>query len=283
MGACVLVGRSEMAGAGRRDERACGVIECQHTGIVRSLTVTPVEGLPEIKPGDDLGALIASAVAAQGDALRDGDVMAVAQKIVSKAEGRIVHLADVVPTARALEMAEEAGKDPRQIEVVLSETAQIVRWAHGVLISETRHGFVCANAGVDRSNAGAPDTVILLPIDPDASAAKLRADLRSRTGADVAIVVTDTFGRAWREGHMNVAIGIAGLPALKRYMGQHDPDDYELRVTEIAVADEVAAASELVMGKLDRRPAAIVRGLIVNEPPETARDYVRPAEKDLFR
>ena len=250
---------------------------------IAGIQIRPVEGLPEIKPGDDLAALIASAVAAQGDALHDGDVLAIAQKIVSKAEGRIVHLADVVPSRRALEMADEAGKDPRQIEVVLSETAKIVRWAHGVLISETRHGFVCANAGVDRSNAGAPETVILLPIDPDASAAKLRADLRSRTGATVAVVVTDTFGRAWREGHMNVAIGIAGLPALKRYMGQHDPDDYELRVTEIAVADEVAAATELVMGKLDRRPAAIVRGLVVNEPAETARDYVRPAEKDLFR
>lgn len=247
------------------------------------MTVTPVEGLPEIHPGDDLAALIAAAVAAQGDALRDGDVLAVAQKIVSKAEGRIVRLADVVPSPRAILMAREVEKDPRQIEVVLSETATIVRWAHGVLISETRHGFVCANAGVDRSNAGAPDTVILLPLDPDASAAKLREELRARTGATVAVVVTDTFGRAWREGHMNVAIGIAGLPALKRYMGQHDPDDYELRVTEIAVADEVAAASELVMGKLDRRPAAIVRGLVVTEPAETARDYVRPAAKDLFR
>ena len=269
--------------AGRCEQRAGCVVECQHRRIVRSLTVTPVEGLPEIQPGDDLAALIASAVSAQGDALRDGDVLAVAQKIVSKSEGRIVHLPDVVPSARALEMAEETGKDPRQIEVVLSETAQIVRWAHGVLITETRHGFVCANAGVDRSNAGAPDTVILLPVDPDASAAKLRTDLRARTGANLAIVVTDTFGRAWREGHMNVAIGIAGLPALKRYMGQHDPDDYELHVTEIAVADEVAAASELVMGKLDRRPAAIVRGLVVTEPSETAREYVRPAEKDLFR
>jgi coenzyme F420-0:L-glutamate ligase/coenzyme F420-1:gamma-L-glutamate ligase len=180
-------------------------------------------------------------------------------------------------------MAKEAGKDPRQLEVVLGETAKIVRWVHGVLISETRHGFVCANAGVDRSNAGAPDTVILLPVDPDASAARLRDAIRERTGAVVSVVVTDTFGRAWREGHMNVAIGIAGLPALKRYMGQVDPEGYELRVTEIAVADEVAAAAELVMGKLDRCPVAIVRGLRLDEPAETARDYVRPLEKDLFR
>lgn len=251
--------------------------------IVSSLTVTSLNGLPEIHPGDDLAALIAAAVKAQGDSLRDGDVLAVAQKIVSKAEGRIVHLADVTPSARATQMAHEAGKDPRQIEVVLQETAKIVRWKNGVLISETRHGFVCANAGVDRSNAGAPDTVILLPIDPDASATRLRDSLRAATGATVAVVVTDTFGRAWREGHMNVAIGIAGLPALRRYMGQHDPEGYELRVTEIAIADEVAAAAELVMGKLDRCPVAIVRGLIAPEPSETARDYVRPAEKDLFR
>ncbi len=251
--------------------------------IVSSLTVTSLNGLPEIHPGDDLAALIAAAVKAQGDALRDGDVLAVAQKIVSKAEGRIVHLTDVKPSARATQMADEAGKDARQMEVVLQETAKIVRWKGGVLISETRHGFVCANAGVDRSNAGAPDTVILLPIDPDASAARLRDALRAATGATVAIVVTDTFGRAWREGHMNVAIGIAGLPALRRYIGQYDPEGYELRVTEIAIADEVAAAAELVMGKLDRCPVAIVRGLITPEPSETARDYVRPAEKDLFR
>ncbi len=250
---------------------------------VRRIVITPVHGLPEIRPGDDLAALVVDGLRAQADDLRDGDVLAVAQKIVSKAEGRIVHLVDVVPGERATAMAAEAGKDPRQLEVVLSETAKIVRWAHGVLISETRHGFVCANAGVDRSNAGAPDTVILLPIDPDGSAARLREALRARTGASVAVVVTDTFGRAWREGHANVAIGIAGLPALKRYMGQFDPEGYELRVTEIAIADEVAAAAELVMGKLDRCPVALLRGLAIDAPSETAHDYVRPAEKDLFR
>ena len=269
--------------------------ECEHapdgTGNSRytyrvsyaRLIVTGVHGLPEIRPGDDLPRLIVDAQRKQGETLRDGDILAVAQKVVSKSEGRIVRLADVVPSERALAMAQESGKDARQLEVVLGETAKIMRWAHGVLISETRHGFVCANAGVDRSNAGAPDTVILLPLDPDASAARIRDAIRERTGASVAVIVTDTFGRAWREGHMNVAIGIAGLPALKRYMGQFDPEGYELRVTEIAVADEVAAAAELVMGKLDRCPAALVRGLVANEPAETARDYVRPAEKDLFR
>jgi coenzyme F420-0:L-glutamate ligase/coenzyme F420-1:gamma-L-glutamate ligase len=256
---------------------------CQHGAIVRSLTVTAVDGLPEIHPGDDLAALIIGAVRAQGGTLDDGDILAVAQKVVSKAEGRIVPLAKVEPGPRALAMAKESGKDPRQLEVVLSETAQIIRWKSGVLISETRHGFICANAGVDHSNAGAKDTVVLLPIDPDASARQMRDAIRTRTRRNVAVVVTDTFGRAWREGHMNVAIGIAGLPALKRYVGQFDPEGYELRVTEIAIADEVAAMAELVMGKLDRCPAAIVRGLPPNDTTETARDYVRPVDRDLFR
>jgi coenzyme F420-0:L-glutamate ligase / coenzyme F420-1:gamma-L-glutamate ligase len=245
--------------------------------------VIGVAGIGEVRRGDDLGRLVVEAAVRQSTPVRAGDLLVIGQKIVSKAEGRIVHLPDVTPSPKAIEMANEAGKDARQLEVVLSETAKIVRWAHGVLLSETHHGFVCANAGVDRSNAGAADTVILLPVDPDASAARLRADVKRLDGVSVAVVVTDTFGRAWREGHMNVAIGIAGLPALKRYVGQHDPDDYELRVTEIAIADEVAAASELVMGKLDRCPAAVVRGLVTNDPSETAREYVRPAEKDLFR
>jgi len=180
-------------------------------------------------------------------------------------------------------MAAEAGKDARQLEVVLGECAKIVRWERGILICETHHGFVCANAGVDRSNAGAPDTVVLLPVDPDASATRLREAFRTVTGATVSVVVTDTFGRAWREGHTNVAIGIAGLPALKRYVGQRDPEGYELRVTEIAVADEIAGAAELVMGKLDRCPVALVRGFTLDEPAETAQEYVRPADRDLFR
>ncbi len=247
------------------------------------LTITAIQGLLEILPGDDLAALIRDAVRAQREEIRDGDIVVIAQKIVSKSEGRIVHLGDIVPGERAREMARESGKDARQIEVVLRESAKIVRWERGILISETRHGFVCANAGVDRSNAGAADTVILLPVDPDASASRLRDAFRTTMGATVAVVVTDTFGRPWREGHTNVAIGIAGLPALKRYVGQRDPEGYELRVTEIAVADEIAAAAELVMGKLDRCPVAVVRGFILDEPPETAQEYVRPADRDMFR
>ena len=247
------------------------------------LIVTAVNGLPEILPGNDLATLIRDATRAQREEIRDGDIVVIAQKIVSKSEGRIVHLADVAPGERARQMAAEAGKDARQIEVVLGECAKIVRWERGILICETHHGFVCANAGVDRSNAGAPDTVVLLPVDPDASATRLRDAFRAATGATVGVVVTDTFGRAWREGHTNVAIGIAGLPALKRYVGQRDPEGYELRVTEIAVADEIAAAAELVMGKLDRCPVALVRGFTLDEPAETAQEYVRPADRDLFR
>jgi len=272
-----------------------------------TLSIIPVHGIPEVRPRDDLVGLLLIALGSAGDKLVDGDVLVVAQKVVSKSEGRLVRLGDVVPGKRALEMAEESGKDARQLEVVLGESKQIVRWIDAthareerakaiiqetarvvarrgeIVIAQTRHGFVCANAGVDRSNAGAPDTVVLLPLDPDASAARLRDELAKRAHATVAVVITDTFGRAWREGHTNVAIGIAGLPALKRYIGQRDPEGYELRVTEIAVADEIAAAAELVMGKLDRCPVAIVRGLTFEDSDETAQEYVRPAERDMFR
>jgi coenzyme F420-0:L-glutamate ligase/coenzyme F420-1:gamma-L-glutamate ligase len=247
-----------------------------------TVSLIPIRGMPEVRAGDDLAGLILAA-AVDGERPLDGDVLAVAQKVVSKAEGRVVHLADVVPGERARRMAEESGKDPRLLEVVLGETKKIVRWTRGVLISETHHGFVCANAGVDRSNAGAPDAAVLLPVDPDASAAGLREAIHQRAGVDVAVVVTDTFGRAWREGHANVAIGIAGLPALRRYAGERDPHGYELRVTQIAVADEVAAAAELVMGKLDRCPAALIRGLRLPRGDETARDYVRDEKDDFFR
>ena len=248
------------------------------------VTLIPIDGLPEIKPGDDLAAMVVGCLKTGGRRFEKGDVLALAQKVVSKSEGRIRKLADVVAGPDALRMAAEwPGKDPRQLQVVLDETVRIVRWQRGVLIVETKHGFVCANAGVDHSNAGAPDTLILLPVDPDASATRMRERLKAITGVDVPVVISDTFGRAWREGHMNVAIGISGLPALRRYMGEFDPEGYELRVTEIAFADELAAATELVMGKLDRRPAAIVRGLPLPEGSETARTYVRPHNKDMFR
>ena len=247
------------------------------------VTLIPIDGLPEIKPGDDLAQMLVDCVRSAGRAFEAGDLLAIAQKVVSKSEGRIRRLADVSPSAEAERMAAASGRDARGLQVVLDETVRIVRWQRGVLIVETRHGFVCANAGVDHSNAGALDTLILLPVDPDGSAARIRERIRAETGVDVPVVITDTFGRAWREGHMNVAIGISGLPALRRYIGEFDPDGYEMRVTEIAIADEIAAATELVMGKLDRRPAAIVRGLVMPEGSETARTYVRPHDKDMFR
>ncbi|MDP9266679.1 MAG: coenzyme F420-0:L-glutamate ligase [Chloroflexota bacterium] len=247
------------------------------------LEVIPVIGMPEVRPGDDLTRLLLAALHQHEETVLARDVVVVAQKVVSKSEGRLVRLVDVVPSERALSMAAESGKDPRALEVVLSESRAVLRWERGVLIAETRHGFVCANAGVDQSNAGAPGLVVLLPLDPDASAARLRDAIRAATGIDVAVVITDTFGRAWREGHVNVAIGAAGLPALERFAGRHDPEGYELKVTQIALADEIAAATELVMGKLDRRPAAVVRGLVLASSDDTARTYVRPRDKDMFR
>jgi coenzyme F420-0:L-glutamate ligase/coenzyme F420-1:gamma-L-glutamate ligase len=255
----------------------------RNSEAVPDITLIPIDGLPEIKPGDDLAAMLIRGLRTARRAFEPGDVLAIAQKVVSKSEGRIRKLADVVPGAEAVRMAAESGRDAKGLQVVLDETARIVRWQRGVLIVETRHGFVCANAGVDHSNAGAPDTAILLPVDPDASATRIRDRVRTETGVDVPVVITDTFGRAWREGHLNVAIGISGLPALRRYIGEFDPDGYEMRVTEIAIADEIAAATELVMGKLDRRPAALVRGLAFTDSSETARTYVRPHDKDMFR
>lgn len=207
----------------------------------------------------------------------------VAHKVVSKAEGRLVQLAEVTPGAEATRFAAEHGKDARAVEVVLRESRSVLRMERGVIISETRHGFVCANAGVDRSNAGAPGTVVLLPVDPDASARRLRERLITIAGGSVGVIISDTFGRAWREGHANVAIGIAGVPALLRYAGQFDPDGYELRVTEGALADEIAGAAELVMGKLARCPVAIVRGLRPDGESERALEYVRPLDRDMFR
>jgi coenzyme F420-0:L-glutamate ligase/coenzyme F420-1:gamma-L-glutamate ligase len=240
------------------------------------IEVLPVEGLPEIVEGDDLASLIAAAVE-----LRGGDVVCVAQKVVSKAEGRVVHLEEVEPSAEARRLAGSDG-DPRRLEVVLRESARVVRSRPPLVIAETRHGFVCASAGVDASNAPAPDTVVLLPEDPDASAARLRTGLEELTGRSLGVIVTDTFGRSWRPGIANVAIGAAGIEVLRDHTGQHDPAGYELHSTVIALADEIAAAAELVMGKTDRVPAAVVRGLSVAGG-GTGADLVMPADQDLFR
>ena len=247
------------------------------------LRVIGLTGLPDIRPGDDIAALTLEAVERQGIRLRrTGDVLVVTQKIVSKAEGRVVALADVEPGEEAARLAQETEKDPRVVELILRESRRIVRQAGPVLITETRHGFVCANAGVDASNVGR-GLVSLLPEDPDRSAVEIRAGLRERAGLEVAVVVSDTFGRPWREGHTNVAVGIAGMDAFVDYVGQVDPYGYDLRVSTLAVADELAGAAELVMGKLSGVPAAIIRGYEYPRGSGTARDMIRPAERDLFR
>jgi coenzyme F420-0:L-glutamate ligase/coenzyme F420-1:gamma-L-glutamate ligase len=241
--------------------------------------ILPLEGIPEIRAGDDLGALVAAAVERTGG-LMDGDVVVVAQKAVSKAEGRVVRLEDVEPSDRARELAGE--DDPRRLEVVLGESVRVVRARAPLVIAETRHGFVCASAGVDASNAPEAGMLVLLPLDPDASAERLRSRLAELTGATPAVLVTDSFGRAWRQGTTDVAIGIAGLRPLLDLRGERDPTGYELHATTIALADEIAGAAELVMGKTRRVPAAIVRGLDVAGD-GSARDLVMPAERDLFR
>jgi coenzyme F420-0:L-glutamate ligase / coenzyme F420-1:gamma-L-glutamate ligase len=242
---------------------------------VSEYRVIGVEGLPEIQEGDDIAALVSAAVE-----LEDGDVVVVAQKVVSKAEGRIRRLDEVEPGRYAREISGD--RDPRQTEVILAETARVVRLRPPLLIVQTRHGFVCASAGVDASNAPATGTVVLLPEDPDASAERIRARLRELTGRTVAILVTDSFGRAWREGTTDVAIGAAGLRVLNDLHGERDPAGYELHATTIAVADEIAGAAELVMGKLLRVPVAVVRGLDVAGSGR-AKDLVMQPNRDLFR
>jgi coenzyme F420-0:L-glutamate ligase/coenzyme F420-1:gamma-L-glutamate ligase len=243
-----------------------------------------LEGIPEVHPGDDLSAMIVAAASGGGASIEDGDVLVVTQKVVSKAEGRIVDLDTVTPSPFAKRYAEMFEKDARQIEVVLGETKRIVRMQHGVMICETHHGFICANAGVDASNVEKTGTLCLLPLDSDASARQIRAAVRAALGVDVAVVISDTFGRPWREGHVNFAIGVAGIKPVIDYAGQHDPAGYELRVTQMAVVDELAAAAELVHGKLARVPVAIVRGVEYqrSEDASTA-ELIRSAEKDMFR
>jgi coenzyme F420-0:L-glutamate ligase / coenzyme F420-1:gamma-L-glutamate ligase len=243
------------------------------------LRVIPLDGVPAVEVGADLAALLAEAAGRAGG-LEHGDVVVVAQKAVSKAEGRVVALADVEASPFAAGIAGDA--DPRHLEVILREAARIIRMRPPLIIAETRHGFVCASAGVDSSNAPEAGTLVLLPIDPDSSAERLRARLAERTGRDVGLIVSDSFGRPWRQGTTDVAIGAAGIAPLLDLRGTRDPAGYELRTTTIAVADEIAGAAELVMGKVAQVPAAIVRGLDVGGDGRAA-DLVMPPDRDLFR
>jgi coenzyme F420-0:L-glutamate ligase/coenzyme F420-1:gamma-L-glutamate ligase len=246
------------------------------------LSVTPLLGLPEINPGDDLAALIA----AHRTSLQEGDVLVIAHKVVSKAEGRIRRLAEVEPGRRARDLAQAQGRDPRQVQVVLEESQSILREAHGVLICVTRHGFVCANAGVDASNAPQTGTVILLPRDPDASARTLRARLRELTGVAPGVVITDSFGRAWRLGQADIAIGCAGLQPLDDWRGRRDAHGRELAATLIAVADELASAADLARSKDGGQPITLIRGAarhVTEADGPGAAAIVRPEAEDLFR
>jgi coenzyme F420-0:L-glutamate ligase/coenzyme F420-1:gamma-L-glutamate ligase len=245
---------------------------------VKRLELIGVEGLPEVRPGDDLGEQIGSR-----SKFEPGDVIVVAQKVVSKAEGRIVSLQTVTAGSEAMRIAADlvAGPDARMVQVILDESVRILR-SQRVLITETRHGFVCANGGVDHSNVPGTDEVTLLPEDPDASAERLRSRLRELTGVDVGVIVSDTFGRPWRLGIVNVALGVAGLPALLDLRGSLDDAGKPLHATVLAIADDVAAAAGIVMGKTARTPAVIVRGLRL-EGSGNGRDLVRPAAEDLFR
>ena len=248
-----------------------------------SLEILPVEGLPAVRPGDDLAALLVTALAGQGLELRDDDVLVVCQKVVSKAEGRVADLRQVTPSPFAEQIGREHGKDARVIELILSESRRIVRMAQSHLIVETHHGFVCANAGLDESNSLDEHTVILLPKDPDASAAALRERLGERLGRRPAVIVTDTFGRPWREGLVEFAIGVAGMAAMLDLRGERDWAGRELHHTVVAVADELACAAGLLMEKGNGVAAVVVRGYRGRGADGGARVLLRDPAKDLFR
>jgi coenzyme F420-0:L-glutamate ligase/coenzyme F420-1:gamma-L-glutamate ligase len=244
--------------------------------------VIGIAGIGEVRPGDDVARLIAEAASAQGTPLAAHDALVVGQKVVSKAEGRVLRLPDVEPSPATRRMADALGRDPRLLEVILRESRRVVRMDKGVIITETHHGWICANAGVDQSNVDA-ETVALLPEDPDRSARALRERLLTLAGVELSVIIADTFGRPWREGLTNVAIGVAGMAALRDYIGVPDSAGRPLQATILAVADELAGAAEIVMGKLDRIPAAIVRGLRLEAGDGGSKPLLRDPARDLFR
>ena len=253
-----------------------------------TIQIIPLRLSADIRPNDELDALILRSLEQRQEQIFDNDVLVVAHKIVSKAEGRVVNLEHIKPSVESLKIAEEDGKDPRIMELILDESKEMIRHSNGVIIVETRHGFICANAGVDQSNVeDSVNHAVLLPVDADASANKIRESLREKTaGKDFAVIITDTFGRPFREGQTNIAIGIAGIEPIKSYVGSADMYGKKLRVTEIAVVDEIASAAELVMGKLERVPVVIIRGYKYQKPEKessTVSKLIRPKEKDLFR
>ena len=250
-----------------------------------SVTIFGITGIPEVQPGDQLGLLIASAASGQGSPLIQGDILVVTQKIISKAEGRLVNLSLISPSDFAIEFARHTGRDPRLVELVLRESKSIVRMDpdRGVIISETHHGFVCANAGIDQSNVPGDDVVCLLPEDSDASARRISDEIQESVGLSLPVIVSDTFGRAWREGHVNFAIGVSGMDPMTDYRGTRDAQGREMHVTTIAVADELAAAAELVQFKAIGVPVSVVRGypFMTADPGYTP--LIRERDRDMFR
>ncbi len=260
----------------------CCIARC-YVQPVTGLQIFGVPGIPEIVEGDDLATMIAAAAATAGTALADGDIVVVTSKIVSKAEGCTVELADIDPSPFAIEWSKKWDKDPAVTEVVLREAKRIVRQLGPVLITETQHGFVCANSGVDQSSSGAHGRLVVLPTDPDASARRIRAGF-AQHGVDVAVIISDTFGRAWREGQTDIAIGIAGMQPILSYIGQFDPHGHEFKVQAVCIADELAGAAELVKGNITRVPVGVLRGCSW-EVDETATiaPVLRDQSRDLFR
>ena len=256
--------------------------------MAAEVRVVGIGGMPEIKSGDDLAGLIVEAAEHQSIPIQEHDILVITQKIVSKAEGQVVRLDEIEPSPIAVQLSAGQHTDPRHTEVILRESVRIVRMDRGNIISETRHGFNCANAGVDASNLPVEGTVALLPVDPDASAEGIRSEIKDRTGKDVAVIISDTFGRPWREGAVNVAIGVAGMSPLKDYRGEKDACGQIMRSTVIAVGDELAATAELVTGKVTGVPVALIRGYDYEpegrlSPQRGASALVRPPGKDMFR
>ncbi|HEX6289651.1 MAG TPA: coenzyme F420-0:L-glutamate ligase [Herpetosiphonaceae bacterium] len=251
--------------------------------MASELRIIGIDGIGEVQHGDDLIVAIQRGLRVSEVQLVPGDILVVTHKIVSKAEGRLVDLQTVEPSPFAQQWAARYDKDPRQIEVVLREAARIVRMDRGILIAETRHGFICANAGVDASNVPGADLVCLLPVDPDASARGLAQTLEEQLGFAVPVIITDSFGRPWRDGVVNIAIGVAGLEPLADYRGQRDPYGYLMSASVLAVADELAAAAELAMGKVDQRPVAVVRGYPYTRGDGSGRQLVMAPDRDMFR
>jgi coenzyme F420-0:L-glutamate ligase/coenzyme F420-1:gamma-L-glutamate ligase len=276
------LGALRQAGPRTRAAQTLGSPAAPPPGRAPEIEIFGIRGMPELRPGDDLVALALRAASDQGTSFASGDVVVLSQKAVSKVEGRLVRLDDVVPSPLAVEVGHAHKKDPRLIEIIFRESRRIVRMDRGVLITETRHGLICANAGVDQSNVGL-GWASLLPEDPDASARVFADGVRARVGAEVGVIVADTFGRPWREGLVNVAIGVAGLRSLQTFLGVPDAHGYTLQATILAVADELAGAAELVMGKLDQVPVAVIRGYRAEPGAGSARELLRDPNMDLFR